>query len=102
MSAEFLPAIAEHYRAELDATLQALENKPDNVLQEHARQLDIAIKDWDAIINRTASDMAFARRRRHAWRMHNASRDDLSEIGQRCHALASNELAALDAVDPRP
>lgn len=102
MSAEYLPAIVDHYRAELEATNRSLVRQPDDVLQEHARQLDIAIRDWEAITKRTASEMAFVRRRRHAWMLHNASFGDMTELGQKSHALASNELAALDAVDPRP
>ena len=46
--------------------------------------------------------MAFRRRWRSAWSLHNASYDDFTEPGMSIHAMASNELAALKAVDGNP
>ena len=102
MSADLLPAILQHYQAELDDTRRALAQDPHNeLLDEYAHEMQTAIADWDAVINRTASAMAFIRRRRSAWNRYHASYNDLTEPGMSIHAMASNELAALKAVDPR-
>ena len=103
MSADLLPAILQHYQAELDDTRRALAQDPHNeLLDEYAHEMQTAIADWDAIINRTASTMAFRRRWRSAWNRHNASYNDLTEPGMSIHAMASNELAALKAIDANP
>ena len=101
MSADFLAAILKHYQTELDDTRQALAHSPHNeLLNAYAHQMETAVADWDAIVNRTASAIAFMRRRRSAWERYNASHDDFTEPGMSIHALATNELAALDAVSP--
>lgn len=59
MSADFLPSILKHYQTELDDTRRALAQKPqDEPLDEYLREMQIAVADWDAIINRTAGPTA--------------------------------------------
>ena len=102
MFSNLLPHILEHYQTELDETRQALAQKPgDELLDEYAQQMAIAVADWKAIISRTHSDAIIFRRQRSAWQRRNASYDDMTELGQKIHALACNELDALDAVDHR-